>query len=106
MGDHRVAVLGDLHVELERADPQLESAGERRDGALHRQTDAASVGLQVERLPAVPLGGLGRHHRGDQARDQAECGEQERAAPHRTSSGRGIVLPILSPGGHELANTR
>jgi hypothetical protein len=42
-------VLGDLHVQFQRCDAQLQRVGERRQAALRSQAQATAVGLNVQR---------------------------------------------------------
>jgi hypothetical protein len=44
-------VLGDLHVQFQRGDTQLQRVGERRQAALRSQAQTTAVGLNVQRGP-------------------------------------------------------
>jgi hypothetical protein len=75
VSDHGLPILGDLHVQLQGADPQLQRVAERRQRVLHPQPDAATVRLQVERLAFAV-----RHRRGRHAEQQARC-QDDRSFP-------------------------
>ena len=85
--DDRVAVLGDLHVELQRAHAQLQGVGERREGVLHDEGDAAAVGLEVEALAVpAPAGGGRADRRGP--RPEARAATAARAAASTAARAR------------------
>ncbi len=74
VGDDRVAVLGDLDVELEGADAQLEAVREGRDRAFHSEPEAAAMGLDVE-VAAGGHGRCGRQQPGDEGKRKQRAGK-------------------------------
>jgi hypothetical protein len=85
MGDNRVAVLGDLDVEFERADTHFEAAGERGDGALDGEAESAAVGLDVEVAAPSRISRYGDQTLGEQTGNEGKRNEGAREAAHGRS---------------------
>jgi hypothetical protein len=79
--DHGLAVLGDLHVELERRDADPQGVGEGLQRALRDEPEPAAVGLEIE----AGAGGRPLRRRGgrDGQQDRSAGGDEDGSDVHR-----------------------
>ena len=76
-------VLGDLHVQFQRGDAQLQRVGERRQAALRSQAQTTAVGLNLQRGPIGRAIRRTPRHGGHQRSGNQDHGHQDGADRHR-----------------------